>query len=931
MKYSSAQRRLRRMAKLSSGATVLAVALSAAPVVAQQSEASGVVEEVVVTGSYLRRAPEDAPSPIQNIGREELTNSGLQGIGDIVKTLTSISGVENDSDQGQTVSGVGAANINLRGLGLNTTLVLINGKRSTLAATSSNDGSGFVDINQLPMIMIDNIELLKDGAAALYGSDAVAGVANFKTRSDFEGFEVVVSHQETTQSDDQSDTDVGVIWGFGNERTHFVIGGNYFERDPLFTRERDFAEFPLADFTPFFRPTDFPVVAGDGSVPFLLDTKCTEAGGFRDASFDGLCFGNFNPSRDVFSKERRKQLLATWRHDLNGGHSVYGEIGWSETGVVALGNSASLPVTLPMFFTADNPGAQAEMADQGIDPAAVDQLLFWGLIRNNEENLSSPFGRVESSYLYDSRRFVLGLEGQLAEGWRYDASYAFSKSGYELKSRDTVTTRLQDALNGFGMCDRNAPGAAPGEGDCRWFNPFGNSILAEPGTPLHNAPELTQWLDDDVIVDANSRLSVWDLVLTQDALFDLPAGPVGVAVGAQYREAKTASEPDSRVQEGQFVFSSVNLPFRGSQDVWAIFAEAAVPLADRLDMQIAARYEDYGGSIGDTFDPKLALRWAVTDTLALRASVGSSFRAPTLLQTNSVTTGLEFISAGGAFGRIPTFGNPDLKPEESVNFNIGVIWEPVANLSVILDYWYYDYDDIIVQENAQSFAADCIAAYTAIYPVGIVGGDSQDVPACAVRNIVVEPTSRGVQSVDRTFQNASSVETDGVDLAVSYELPTDVGLFGAQLNWAYLNSYDLQPIDRPFAVEPVQEIDAVGRRNHDNFARSLPEHKGNLTLSWRSPGAAHFGALTVRYVDEVVHDDPAAIAVGMGKIDDHLTLDLMYQYDFTLTGSDEVTLTLGAVNITDEDPPEAFLFNGYDSTLHDPRGRMLYGRLRYSF
>src|SRR5690606_7767935 len=105
---------------------------------------------------------------------------------------------------------------------------------------------------------------------------------NFKTRNDFEGFEVVVSHQETTQSDDQSDTDVGVIWGFGNDRTHFVIGGNYFERDPLHTRDRDFAEYPLADFTPFFRPTDFPVVAGDGTVPLLIDSNCTAAGGFRD-------------------------------------------------------------------------------------------------------------------------------------------------------------------------------------------------------------------------------------------------------------------------------------------------------------------------------------------------------------------------------------------------------------------------------------------------------------------------------------------------------------------------------------------------------------------------------------------------------------------------------------------------------------------------
>src|SRR5690606_29975388 len=187
-----------------------------------------------------------------------------------------------------------------------------------------------------------------------------------------------------------------------------------------------------------------------------------------------------------------------------------------------------------------------------------------------------------------------------------------------------------------------------------------------------------------------------------------------------------------------------------------------------------------------------------------------------------------------------------------------------------------------------------------------------------------------VQSVDRTYQNASSVKTDGIDLLASYTLPTRVGEFGAQLSWAYLNRYDLVPIERPFATEPQREVDAVGRRNHDNFARSLPEHKGNLVLSWLSPEARHYTALTLRYVDEVEFDDPAAVAVGMGVIDDHLTLDLLYQYDFSLTGTESLTLALGVVNLTDEDPPEAFLFNGYDSTLHDPRGRLVYGKITLS-
>jgi hypothetical protein len=220
-------------------------------------------------------------------------------------------------------------------------------------------------------------------------------------------------------------------------------------------------------------------------------------------------------------------------------------------------------------------------------------------------------------------------------------------------------------------------------------------------------------------------------------------------------------------------------------------------------------------------------------------------------------------------------------------------------------------------------AADCLAVYT--------GGNSLDVPACAYRNIIVQPATGNVQSVDRTYQNASSVETDGFDLAVTYLLPTDIGEFGAQFNWAYMLNYDLEPIISPYSTTVTGKIDAVGRRNHDNFARSLPENKANLVLSWLSSGSQHYAAITTRYTDEVEHDDPAAIAAGMGMIDDHLTVDLLYQFEFSPRAEDSVTLSLGVVNVADEDPPEAFLFNGYDSTLHDPRGRLVYGKVRYGF
>ena len=228
------------------GALVAGALLSAPAALGQEAQEVGVIEEIVVTGSYIKRAPEDAPSPVRAIGREELEAKGTPQLGDMLMRLPSVIGSENVTAQEQSVGGAGAANINIRNLGLASTLVLLDGKRLNVGTSISNRGEQFVDINRIPFIMVETVEILKDGASAPYGSDAVAGVANFKTRSNFEGFEIQALYQDSFKGssydfdelglpevyrdaiepfnkDEASDTDIGAIWGFSNDTTSIVI------------------------------------------------------------------------------------------------------------------------------------------------------------------------------------------------------------------------------------------------------------------------------------------------------------------------------------------------------------------------------------------------------------------------------------------------------------------------------------------------------------------------------------------------------------------------------------------------------------------------------------------------------------------------------------------------------------------------------------
>ena len=384
----------------------------------------------------------------------------------------------------------------------------------------------------------------------------------------------------------------------------------------------------------------------------------------------------------------------------------------------------------------------------------------------------------------------------------------------------------------------------------------------------------------------------------------MDGGSAGIAVGVQYRYQDLSQDHDSLSNQDKFAFVIGNPDIGGEQDVVAIFGELALPVSDTVDIQLALRYEDYGGSTGDTLDPKLAVSWRASDDFSLRASVSTSFRAPSIFQRQGGGTGLnqvnDPITGGQFFAAVRSTGNEELVPEESTAFNVGFSLEPVDDLSIEVDYWSFDFTDLIIQESFQA----------------ILNAEPQNTDRI-IR--VGDPLNGPIIRINTTYVNASSLETSGLDFVANYKIDTDMGTFTPNISATYILAYDL--------VDPqAGEIDGAGSRNFNNIGTSTPELKANLGLNWKHENysANIFG----RYIDSYTDDQN-----DFREIESHLSWDAQLNIDLggLFETDNAYILTFGGVNLTDENPPQVFTNGGFDSKVHDPRGRQVYARLAIEF
>ncbi len=902
---------------------------------------------IIVTGSFIKKQNQaDLPSPLQTVGSEEIDDIGAVNVADITQTLTINTGAQNNPDAFTQNATTGTSNINLRGLGVGSTLVLLNGQRQVLAGSPTNDGINFVDTSSLvPMIAIDRIEILKDGASALYGSDAVAGVVNFITRENYDGLLLSGNYTSHQSQGDYNEFNIQGLAGKDFGAGSIMIAASYTERTALTTAERRLSRpqddtsvlgnpgafFGVVDGDDFGLPPD-PMTGDAMSLPFI-DPGCAAAGGFPgpasvaaaplQAFGVGFCGFDFGDFFNLVPEESRFVGLARAEIDLSDAIQWSAEFTYADNEAVR-GNSPTFPflqlgsAVIPGDMVGPFPAGALGLTPNpfNIFPGNP-TVVFFGRASGNGGSVSPNLTTSETW------RVSTALGGDIGTG-AWEISFTRASNEFVVATEDTVTDRFQCALTGFATVPP-LPGTTAGT-DCSaanpdlttggvsipaagtFFNPFSTAITAGVG---NNAALL------DYIIGTQTRTYNSDLTAIQgfisQEIFELPAGPVSIAVGGQYRDNDLSQTVDELSLNDGFAFLVGGRPFDGSQDVFGVFGEVSIPLASWIDIQAAVRHERYGDDEGgSTTDPKIAILARPTDWLSLRGSFSTSFRAPSVFQQFGESTTLQQVSDAGAtaFVAVRTLAPTDMSgnitarpilPEESEAFNFGASWEPIDGLQLDVDYFNFDFTNVIIATAPQAIldAAN--------------GGD-----AAAIAAVIRSPAGTVLQ-INNDFVNASSVETSGIDFSARWDIDLGgAGTLTPSVTGTYIINYDI--------VDPQAGlVDGEGNRNFNNFGTSTPELRLNGGMQWAN--GAHSINLFVRHIDGYTDDQNGV------PVDSDTRLDVQYALAINeyMNRDKLAQITLGARNLTGERPPQVFTNGGFDSKVHDPRGALIYFGLDVEF
>ena len=563
-------------------ASVLAVA-AASPAMAQtapdtSTDATDTGRDIVITGSIIRGTPEDAALPVNVISSAELEKQGSPSAVELLKALPNSSGVLGDSNQfdSRSQGAEGIATANLRGLSPQRTLVLLNSRRMV----TSGNGVPAVDINLMPSAAIGRIEVLKDGAAATYGSDAIAGVVNFITRTDQEGFRAAGSYKFIKSTD--GDIDASLSYGHVGDNFRFLAAVGFSKRAELLARDRDFAVQPYTvnpqgGWTGGGNPASFLLV-GPSATPgvntpysgVLGDTSCTALGGFVNIAL-GRCITQYTAFDALADMEKRITAFVDVAVDITDtskfevtalfGRSTVPHYLTSPSYILTQAPSAAsvspgldlggagfyVPATNPGFiaYKAANPG-QFNTPTLNAATGAVFPLLLYRpyMAGGNPSTLSDPeeTGSARGMRKSESMRFTAELSGKLGSSLNYSLSATYHEYYRYIDGYDSFGDRIQLALRGFG--GPNCTGATPGANGCLWLNPFGNAVTAgavngttnpQGNAALANSKELTDWFFVKSSTQVNSRLFVIDANINGSTGLRLPGGDVQFGIGAQYR------------------------------------------------------------------------------------------------------------------------------------------------------------------------------------------------------------------------------------------------------------------------------------------------------------------------------------------------------------------------------------------------------------
>ena len=861
---------------------------------------------ITVTGSHIKRAAISGVGPVTVIDRETIERSGATSVETLLQRIPASAGFAgNQTNAYWAENGYGTTQVNLRGLGINRTLVLLNGRRVVNGGTGANSS---VDLNIIPIAMVERIEVLKDGASAIYGADAVAGVVNLITKRNFDGVEASVRYGQTFEGDGEEKS-ADLTWGTTGEAGSLMAGISYSETGTVNMADRAAcglgeSEGELVCFGSSSTIGGRAVLPDGTSINFNQDPNGD--GDFYEPYSSARHNFNSNPYLNAVNPIKRVSFNAFGNLNVSENVSAFAELMYTHRESDQIATPGTLGIYRPILISADHP----------TNPTGEDLLL---------QRRRLLEGGVREFYQEtDTSRLVLGLNGRLGMNWDWNVAFNVGRNtGIDGSTNVANLDRVEQTLD-TSVCS-NASGAAIPCADYLGYGDVSQAVL-----------DYIMFTSRDT--GGNSQES-FTANLSGD-LFELPTGPVGMATGIEVRKEEGWRDPDP-LTVASIANTNQQDPIAGEYLAKEAFVEFAVPLladtflAQSLTLNAAGRYSDYDLFGSDT-NYKIGLDWQVVPSLKIRANYATAFRIPNIpelfggvaegnLTTTDPCSGwssqpstsviyqncqasgvpVGYVQLGNTI-LTTVGGNPDLEPEDARTLTIGAVWTPefVSGLTLTLDYFKIDIDNAIQRIDGSTKLSVCY-----------------DTPGlahefCSSETFTRNPLTGEVDFLSSQPVNAATERVSGVDLGVLYEF--GLADWRNTLAWdvSYLNNYDVRPFDGADEIQYAGKITG-GRGSYAQW-RSF----ASLTTE-RGPWS---GTYSVQYIGRA--DD---INAAEGDIGDHAPSLTYHNAQAKYAFGEQADIAVGVDNLWDKQAPfiQSWTDANTDTMTYDLLGRRWNVKLTY--
>lgn len=978
------------------------------------------IQEIVVVGSQIKGAAISDALAITVFSAEDVEAMGISS-GDELLDYIPEQGQNFQTEAESEAGGINSVRgdigaFNLRNMGTGNTLVLLNGRRMVQAAGYQTEqvGGSFVPVNTvnsnaIPTLGLERVEILRDGASAIYGADAVAGVLNTVLQTDYDGL-TIQARFDSYDNIPRDDQRLNIKWGhnFNQGRSNISVFADYYHRDRVSAQDdprwansdqrwlldednpwaagtsfrndsnnSGFGQFDAEDSRGGGNadPAGFTDTGGEFEVLPINDPYCQHASawyineavcGIVDGVYqtaDGLTGNvryNLNEYRDLSSDLDRYNVFLSFNHEFDSGTEAYTELSWYNADTHSTRSAAATSTGVEFVIPADNYynpfgpcGSPNRVADLPLAEVPCEGVPL----------IEDTYRFVEVPRVVDNDnttwRFLQGFRGSWGD-WDWDTALVWSKAERNDKNGNRVSyTLLREALE-------DTTAAA--------YNPFHGNVL----------PSNIERVLVDVYRKNETDLMMVDFKLSKAELFDLPAGPVGFLLGAEYREESFLDNRDDRL-DGTIQFTDVDgdtFPYvsdvaqsspssdsSGERDVTSLFVEFAVPVFNNFDLQAALRYEDLS-DVGDTTVGKLAFGWRPIEQLLFRGSWSEAFRAPNLITVNEglvvrLNTRTNYVCRYAvdtweeAHAGLPDFdaaedelvcststqrqaqGAEELVSEESTNTSVGLVWQPTENLTLTVDFWTIEKEDTIglfgetnhslldTLLHIENGLNGCGTTFEGNTRVGYLDVDAEDVPYYTAAGIC--PVGE-MEYINDRYANLDTRTVEGHDIGLFYSKDGKSGSWDLSIRGTFYDKYEQTAGPASQALIDAGESGVFPETfsTPTGFGDLLrqdgnQETKYNASLSWRKDAVA--ARLSAYYLSDFYQSSLGILDEQRWVIPSMTTYNASFDYGVDLFDTD-TRFRFGINNLTDERAPLADKYFGFWADAHRDYGRYYYVDVR---